>query len=53
MDQYPTAEIFAGAPGAIAPADGNYAPNGAQGASPTLLSNARGDADESDLDASP
>jgi hypothetical protein len=53
MDLYPTADIFAGAPGVIAPADGNYAPNGAQGASPTLLSNARGDADESDLDASP
>ena len=35
MDLYPTAEIFAGAPGVIAPADGNYAPNGAQGASPT------------------
>jgi hypothetical protein len=52
MDLYPTAELFAGAPGSIAPADGNYAPNGAQGASPTLLSNARGDADESDLDAS-
>ncbi len=26
MDPYPTADIFAGAPGTIAPADGNYAP---------------------------
>ncbi len=49
MDQYPTAEIFAGAPGVIAPADGNYAPNGAQGAIPAILSNAHDDADESDL----
>jgi len=40
MDLYPTADIFAGTPGAIAPADGNYAPNGAQGASPAVYSGA-------------
>ena len=51
MDFSPTAELFAGAPGVMAPADGNYAPNGSLGASPAILSNARDDADESDLDA--
>ncbi|MGB9466118.1 MAG: hypothetical protein WBR10_13485, partial [Candidatus Acidiferrum sp.] len=38
MDLYPTAELFAGTPGAIAPADGNYAPNIAQGVSPAAFS---------------
>jgi hypothetical protein len=36
-------------PGFLAPADGNYAPNGPQGASATLVSDARSDGDESDL----
>jgi hypothetical protein len=51
MDQYPTAEIFAGAPGAIAPADGNYAPNLAQAVSPAAVSDARDASNENDLDA--
>jgi hypothetical protein len=51
MDQYPTADIFAGTPGAIAPADGNYAPNVAQDVSPAVVSYARDAGDESDLDA--
>ncbi|MGB7282919.1 MAG: hypothetical protein WBE13_11705 [Candidatus Acidiferrum sp.] len=38
MDLYPTAELFAATPGAVAPADGNYSPNASpnvfQGASP-------------------
>jgi hypothetical protein len=34
MDQYPTVEIFSGTPGAIAPADGNYAARLAQGVAP-------------------
>ncbi|HLZ50587.1 MAG TPA: hypothetical protein VKP61_07550 [Candidatus Acidoferrum sp.] len=34
MDQYPTVEIFSGTPGAIAPADGNYAAGLAQGVAP-------------------
>jgi hypothetical protein len=40
-------------PGFLAPADGNYAPNGAQGASPAaaVVSDARRAGDESDLDA--
>ncbi len=40
-------------PGFLAPADGNYAPNGAQGAGPTtaVVSDARRAGDESDLDA--
>jgi hypothetical protein len=38
-------------PGFLAPADGNYAPNVAQGASPAVVSNARDAADDSDLDA--
>jgi hypothetical protein len=40
-------------PGFLAPADGNYAPNGAQGASPAVavVSDARRASDESDLDA--
>ncbi|MGC2888832.1 MAG: hypothetical protein WB627_07180, partial [Candidatus Acidiferrum sp.] len=42
MDLYPTAELFAGTPGAIAPADGNYAPNVAQGVSPAAVSDDRG-----------
>src|ERR1700688_4838488 len=39
-------------PGFLAPADGNYAPNGAQGAGPTtaVVSDARRAGDESDLD---
>jgi hypothetical protein len=40
-------------PGFLAPADGNYAPNAAQGASPAVavVSDARRASDESDLDA--
>jgi len=40
-------------PGFLAPADGNYVPNGAQGASPAVavVSGARRAGDESDLDA--
>jgi hypothetical protein len=51
MDLYPTADIFAGTPGAIAPADGNYAPHVAQGANPGAVSVARDARDEGDLDA--
>jgi hypothetical protein len=36
-------------PGFLAPADGNYAPDVAQGASPAVFSDARGVEDESDL----
>jgi hypothetical protein len=38
-------------PGFLAPADGNYMPNGAQGTSPAVFSDARRGGDESDLDA--
>jgi hypothetical protein len=38
-------------PGFLAPADGNYAPNAAQGDSPEVLSDARDARDESELDA--
>jgi hypothetical protein len=38
-------------PGFLAPADGNYAPNGAQGTSRAVFSDARRAGDESDLDA--
>jgi hypothetical protein len=38
-------------PGFLAPADGNYAPNGAQGAIPAVAPDARGISDESDFDA--
>ncbi|MGC1483336.1 MAG: hypothetical protein WA789_06040 [Candidatus Acidiferrum sp.] len=41
MDLYPTAEHFAGTPGAIAPADGNYARDLAQGVTPAAISGAR------------
>jgi hypothetical protein len=41
MDLYPTADIFAGTPGAIAPADGNYASNATQGVSPAIVSDPR------------
>jgi hypothetical protein len=51
MDLYPTADIFAGAPGAIAPADGNYAPNAAQGVSHAAVSDPRDASDASDFDA--
>src|SRR5271155_5885043 len=36
-------------PGFLAPADGNYAPNGAQGVSPAAFSDSRSVGDESDL----
>ena len=45
MDLYPTAEMFAGTPGTIAPADGNYAPNVPQGASPAVFSDAQNSTD--------
>jgi len=51
MDLYPTADVFAGAAGAIVPADGNYAPNGAQGVSPAAVSDARGVNEEDALGA--
>jgi hypothetical protein len=51
MDLYPTADIFAGAAGAIVPADGNYTPNGAQGVSPAAVLDARGVNEEDTLGA--
>jgi hypothetical protein len=48
MDLYPTPDIFASTPGAIAPADGNYTPNVGQGASLAVASDARDVGDESD-----
>jgi hypothetical protein len=52
MDLYPTADVFNGTPGAIAPADGNYAPNASPnamlGASPAAVSDARTANDETD-----
>ncbi len=52
MDLYPTADVFNGTPGAIAPADGNYPPNASPnamlGASPAAVSYARAANDESD-----
>jgi hypothetical protein len=52
MDLYPTADVFNGTPGAIAPADGNYAPNAplnvAVSAGPTAVSDAGNAAAEND-----
>lgn len=45
MDLYPTAEMFAGTPGTIAPADGSYTPNVAQGVSPAVFSDAQNSTD--------
>jgi len=52
MDLYPTAEIFAGAPGSIAPADGNYAASVAPASWPAGLDNAAKDYDDRQQDAS-
>jgi hypothetical protein len=46
MDLYPTAETFAGTPGSIAPADGNYAASVAPASSPAGLDNAAKDYDD-------
>ena len=52
MDLYPTADVFNGTPGAIAPADGNYAPNAplkvAQSDSPAAVADPRDAASEFD-----
>ena len=51
MDLNPTSDIFAGTPGAIAPADGNYAPNGAKDVSPAVFSDRRDVNEENSLGA--
>jgi hypothetical protein len=40
-------------PGFLAPADGNYAPNGPQAINPVFFPDGRGAGDESDVDANP
>ena len=51
MDLYPTAEISAGTPGSIAPADGNYAASLAPAASQGVLDPAAKDYDDRQQDA--
>ncbi len=51
MDLYPTAETYAGTPGSIAPADGNYSASVAPASSPANLDNAAKDYDDRQQDA--
>src|SRR6476646_6757886 len=51
MDLYPTAETYAGTPGSIAPADGNYSGSVATASSPAGLDNAAKDYDDRQQDA--